>query len=120
MSEKAPGQHTAAATDIAEFISDLDGGIFERALSVALSQSSAAVIDMGKKAKVTITLDIERIESTHQVRVAHVLKFVRPTSNGRAGEETTGATVLHVGQYGALSLAQPSLLEKARQTNLPT
>ena len=119
MTEKSAGQSTSAATDIPEFITDLDGGVFERALSVALSQTAAAVIDFDKKGKVEIKFDIERIESTHQVRVAHVLKFIRPTGNGKAGEETSGATVLHVGKYGALSLAQPSLLERERQTNLP-
>lgn len=56
MTEKSAGQSTSAATDITEFISDLDGGVFERALSVALSQAAAAVIDFGKKGKV----DIER------------------------------------------------------------
>ena len=30
-----------------------------------------------------------------------------------------GATVLYVGRYGALSLAQPSLLERDRQQQLP-
>ena len=58
MTEKSAGQSTSAATDITEFISDLDGGVFERALSVALSQ--AAVIDFGKKGKVEIKFDIER------------------------------------------------------------
>ena len=36
----------SAATDVAEFISDLDGGQFERMLSIALSQSAAATVDM--------------------------------------------------------------------------
>ena len=60
MTQKSAGQSTSAATDITEFISDLDGGVFERALSVALSQAAAAVIDFGKKGKVEIKFDIER------------------------------------------------------------
>ena len=40
--------------------------------------------------------------------------------DGKAGEEETRSTVLHVGTFGALSLAQPSLLEKQqRQGELP-
>lgn len=113
---------TSAATDVAEFISDLDGGIFERLLSIALSQTSAAVIDHEKIGEVNIKLKIERIEGTHQVRIAHTLKFTKPTSMGRSSEETDGASVLHVGKYGKLSLAQPSLLErdgKTLQTRIP-
>ena len=105
-------QSTAAATDVAEFITDLDGGQFERLLSIALSQTAAAVVDNGKKGEVKVTFQVERIPGTHQVRVGHVLKFTKPTSMGRSMEETDGATVLHVGKFGALSLAQPSLLER--------
>lgn len=35
---------TRAATDVAEFITDLDGGTLEHMLSIALSQTAAAVI----------------------------------------------------------------------------
>lgn len=109
---------TAAATDVGEVISELDGGMFERMLSIALSQTAAAVIDRAKVGEVTIKFKLEQIAGTHQLRLAHTLKFTKPTMTGRSSEETEGATVLHVGKYGALSLAQPSLLEKSRQGNL--
>lgn len=109
---------TSAATDVAEFVSDLDAGQFDRQLSVALSRVAAKVIDEGRKGKVTVVLDIERIESTHQVRIGHTVKFEHPTQTGKAGEETGGATVMHVGRFGRLSLAQPSLLDKAQQTRI--
>lgn len=103
---------TRAATDVGEFFSDLDGGVLEHMLSIALSQTAAAVVDHGKKGEVTLKLKFEQIKGTHQVRVAHELKFLKPTGTGRSAEETLGATVLHVGTYGRVSLAQPSLLEK--------
>lgn len=106
---------TRAATDVAEFITDLDGGTFEHMLSTALSQTAAAVVDFDKKGQVAITLDMERIAGTHQVRLSHKLKFTKPTGLGKVSEEADGATVLHVGKYGALSLAQPSLLDNERQ-----
>ncbi len=109
----------SAATDVAEFITDLDGGMFERILSQALSETAAASIDHGKVGEVSIKLKIERIAGTHQVRLQHDVKFSKPTSMGRASEETSGATVLHVGKYGRLSLAQPSLLDNERQTKVP-
>lgn len=101
---------TRAATDVAEFITDLDGGQFDGLLSIALSQTAAAVVDHERKGEVTIKFKFERIKGTHQVRVEHDLKFAKPTGLGRSSEETSGATVLHVGRYGKLSLAQPSLL----------
>ena len=104
---------TRATTDVAEFFSDLDGGVLEHMLSTALSQTAAAVVDHGKKGEVTLKLKFERIQGTHQVRIAHELAFRKPTSTGRSMDETAGATVLHVGSYGRLSLAQPSLLPKA-------
>lgn len=103
-------ESTRAATDVPEFVSDLDGGQFEHMLSVALSEVAAAVVDRDtKKGSVHVQLDFERITGTHQVRVAHKLTFKKPTLTGKATEEACGATVLHVGKYGALSLAQPRL-----------
>lgn len=95
-----------AATDVAEFLTDLDGGQFERKLSVALSQVAAAVVDNGKTGKVTVDFSIDTIPGTHQVQVHHALKFSKPTRDGRASEEEKRSTVLHVGKYGALSLTQ--------------
>lgn len=108
---------TSAATDVTEFIGDLSAGTIERALSVALSKTAAAVVDCDKKGKVTLSFELERIAGTHQVRVGHTLQFAHPTMTGKVSEETNGADVMHVGRYGALSLAQPSLLDK-RQTQM--
>lgn len=111
-------QSTAAATDVSEFITDLDGGVFDRKLSIALSQVAAASVDNDKAGEVTVKIKFERIPGTSQVRCSHTLKFVRPTMDGKAGEEETRDTVMHVGKYGALSLAQPSLLDSDRQTKI--
>lgn len=108
----------SAATDVPEFISDLDAGMFERILSQALSETAAAAIDHGRVGEVSIKFKIEQIQGTHQVRLQHDVKFKKPTSMGTASEETSSATVLHVGKYGRLSLAQPSLLDD-RQTSMP-
>lgn len=111
---------TRAATDVGEFVSELDGGQFERQLSVALSQVAAKVVDYDKKGTVTIVLDFEKITGTFQVRVGHKVKFAHPTGTGKASEETSGATVLHVGKYGALSIAQqPLAFDATKQSRIP-
>jgi hypothetical protein len=107
-----------AATDVPAFIGDLDASLFERKLSIAISQVAASVVDFDKPGKVQIDFAFERIEGTSQVRIEHVLKFIRPTVDGKAGEEEKRATVFHVGRGGALSLAQPSLLDD-KQSRIP-
>lgn len=111
---------TAAATDVSEIVSELDAGMFERILSIALSQTAAAVIDHEKVGEVSIKFKMEKIAGTSQIRLAHDLKFAKPTSMGKSSEETSGATVLFVGRFGRLSLAQPSLLERDKQLGLPS
>lgn len=108
---------SAAATDVPELVSELDGGMFEHMLSVALSQTAARVIDHGKVGEINVKLKLEKIPGTSQIRLGHTLKFAMPTSTGKSSEETEGATVLFVGRFGRLSLAQPSLLDD-KQGNL--
>lgn len=103
---------SAAATDVGEFITDLDGGQFDRKLSIALSQVAAACVDNDKKGEVSVSFTFKRVKGTHQVTVDHCLKFNRPTQDGKAGEEEVRSTVLHVGKFGKLSLAQPALFEQ--------
>lgn len=112
------GQLTSAATDVGEFVSDLDGGMAERMLSIALSQTAAAVVDHAKKGSVSLTLTLEHIPGTHQVHIAHEIKFSKPTSTGKSSEETAGKTAMFVGKFGALSLAQTSLLDNAKHARL--
>lgn len=101
-------QTSSAATDVTELIQDLDGGMFERKLSVALSQVAAATVDNDKTGEVNIKLTFKRIPGTCQVHCEHALKFVRPTMDGKAGEEEKRTTALHVGKFGKLSIAPES------------
>lgn len=100
----SPQQFASAATDVSEFLSDLDAGVFERKLSVALSQAAAAVVDHDKVGEVTVKFSLKKIPGTSQVSCSHLLKFSRPTSGGKVSEEDSRDTVLHVGKNGRLSL----------------
>lgn len=113
-----------AATDVAALLADLDGGQLEIALSAMLSQTAAAVVDHGtngpkvRTGKVGIEFIFEHIKGTHQVSVGHRVSFTKPTSMGKAMEETEGTTVLHVGKYGALSITQQAMDFGTKQTGL--
>lgn len=98
-------QTTSAATDVGEFITDLDGGVFDRKLSVALSQVAAATVDHDKAGSVSVTFNFKKIPGTAQVHCEHHLKFTKPTLDGKAGEEEKRTTPLHVGKFGKLSIA---------------
>jgi hypothetical protein len=108
-----------AATDVAEFITDLDGGQLDTMLSVALSKTAAAVVDNSKKGKVVLELEFEQIKQTHQVVVSHKLVFKAPSRLGSTSEEVKGTSVLHVGKGGRLSLAQQRLIDEGAQSQLP-
>lgn len=105
----------SATTDVTQLLADLDGGMLEIALSRALSEVSAAVVDHGtngakvRTGKVSLEFSFEHIKGTHQVISSHRISFVKPTSMGKASEETEGQTPLHVGRFGALSITQQAI-----------
>lgn len=107
---------TSAATDVSEFISDLDAGVFERKLSTALSQVAAAVTDHDKVGEVTVKFKLSKLAGTSQVTLSHELKLSRPTSSGRATEEDKRQTVMHVGKNGRLSLVPESQVDMFKTT----
>lgn len=112
-------QFTSAATDVSEFITDLDAGVFDRKLSIALSQVAAASVDHDKVGEVSIKFSFKKIPGTSQVHVEHSLKYSKPTLDGKAGEEEKRTTPMHVGKYGKLSLAPENQLSfMDRQGNL--
>ncbi len=111
-------QSASVATDVGQFITDLDGGVFDHKLSVAISQVAAASVDNDKEGEVNIKLKFKRIPGTSQVHCEHTLKFIRPTMDGKASEEEKRTTPLHVGKFGRLSIApenQMAFLDRAGQ-----
>lgn len=111
---------TAAATDIGEFIADLDGGIFERKLSIALSQVAAAAMDNNKNGEVTVKFVFSKIPGTSQAQCEHTLKFAKPTMDGKATEEEKRTTPMHVGKYGSLTLSPANQMAFLDRQGVPT
>lgn len=69
------------ATVVPDFIGELDGGVFENKISMALSEVAFGVLNNGQKGKVVITLDIDRMSNSveeKRVMIKHKLAFVRP------------------------------------------
>lgn len=111
------------STDITTLFNDLDAGIFVERLSAALRDTALGVVTTGKKGKVTITLDLERIGDSSQVTCSHAIKSIKPTPKGRATEEATTKTPLHVGRGGALSLfpeSQTDMFKRPAEAAAPS
>lgn len=121
MSSNSNSNHssTSAATDVGEFITDLDGGQFDRMLSVALSQVAAGTCDNDGTGEVNVKFKFTKVPGAHQVICAHTLKFVRPTADGKASEEATRKTALHVGKYGRLTLAPENQVQMFARDGSP-
>lgn len=110
-------------TNVGEFFGDLDAGLFEQKLAVALSRVAAAAIDHDKGGTVSVDFTFKRIPGTKQVHCQHKLEFKSPTPNGTASENETRATALHVGKGGRLTLApenQLSFLDKVGNVSMNT
>lgn len=91
-------------TNPSELIEDLDGGVFAQKIGAALSQVAGGVVEHGRKGRVSITLDLERIGNSSQVKCAHKLTYKQPTSKGAVSEDNTTETPLYVNAGGELTL----------------
>lgn len=108
---KAPSGLNEAGTNVETFIQDLDGGVFEKKLSLALSEVAAATCDNGGEGEVVVKFSFKKIQGTSQVHCKHTLNFCRPTMSGEATEKESRITTLHVGKFGRLSLAPENQMD---------
>lgn len=102
--------------NIVDVIGDLDAGVFAQKMEAALADVAAGVVQTGKTGKVTITFELKQIATSNQVSVKHKLAYVKPTEKGKASEENTTETPMHVGPRGKLSLypeSQPDLYKSS-------
>lgn len=74
-------------TNVEQFLSDLDGGVFQEKLSRTLSDVAAHVMDFEKKGQVTLTFDVKRSGSS-QVNITHKLAYKHPPSEGKKAKTT--------------------------------
>lgn len=93
--------------DLAEFLEELDAGVFANKVTSALKATALGVAtwgDKGRKGSVTVTFDMKRIGESNQVELTHAIKYSRPTKRGKTTEDDATQTPLHVGAGGKLSL----------------
>jgi len=91
-------------TNTAEFISELNAGVFANQIGHALSEVAAGVVDNSKVGTVTLTFTLKQIASSHQVAINHKLSYKVPTKRGSRSEDTALDTPMYVGEGGCLTL----------------
>lgn len=91
-------------TDTAEFISELNAGVFAQQIGHALSEVAAGVVDNGKAGSLTLTFSMKQIAGQHQVAINHKLSYKVPTKRGSRSEDTALDTPMYVGEGGRLTL----------------
>lgn len=89
-------------TPLDEFLSDLDAGILEQQLSMALSNVAEAVVFTGKAGKISVTFNISQIKKFDQVEIKHALTISKPTPRGKQIEEESSETPMYVHKGGVL------------------
>lgn len=87
-------------TNVREFFSDLDGGVFEQKLSAVLSDVGAAVIEHNANGKIVLTIEMKRIGNSYQLHLDHTLTYTRPTVRGERREKDHTVTLMHFGKTG--------------------
>lgn len=95
------------ATNVAEMLADLNGGVFLEQVGTAMSDVALGVVNFGDKGKtgeVTLKFKMTRIGESNQIALTHAMAYKRPTSKGKRGEELSGDTPLHVNSGGRLTL----------------
>ncbi|MBD9376161.1 hypothetical protein [Pseudoxanthomonas sp. PXM04] len=95
------------ATNVAEMLADLNGGVFLEQVGTAMSDVALGVVNFGDKGKtgeVTLKFKMTRIGESNQIALTHAMAYKRPTSKGKRGEELSGDTPLHVNTGGRLTL----------------
>lgn len=98
------------ATNVPDFLGELNAGVLQEKLSIALSDAALAQINNGtggKKATVGLTFTFQQMGDNDQVIISHKLTQSLPTKRGKKSEEDTTDTAMFVGKGGKMSISPP-------------
>lgn len=91
-------------SNILDILPDLNAGVFLEKVNAALTDAAARCIDLGKKAQVTITIDLNQIGESNQVAITHTLQSSIPKARGKIVETDATDTPMHVSPSGEIAL----------------
>ena len=94
-------------TDVDEFVSELEAGIFKDRLAMMLTETALGAVMFNRKGKVSIEFDISRVNESGQVMINSTLKHKKPTKRGEATESVISQTPMWGGRGGVITIDQP-------------
>jgi hypothetical protein len=100
---------TNRATNVPDFLGELDGGIFETKFAGALNEVALGVLNNGQVGEITLKFKVQRLGKSleeKRVMITHKLIYVRPTPRGKFSEENTTETPMYVNRGGRLTILQ--------------
>lgn len=98
--------------DVAQLLSDLDGGSLLHQIAFAVHESAKSVVrhsDGRQKGKVQITMDIEHVKNAEQVVLHHKLEFKVLQPRGHQVEVVQNESPVHVTARGVSLLPDNQL-----------
>ncbi|TKI02304.1 hypothetical protein [Martelella alba] len=100
---------TNHATNVPDFLGELDGGVFETKIASALNEVALGVLNNGSTGEITLKFKVARLSKSleeKRVMITHKMSYVRPTPRGKFSEEDTTETPMYVNRGGKLTILQ--------------
>jgi hypothetical protein len=94
-------------TNIDDFMSELEAGIFKDRLALMLTDSALGAVVNNAVGKVKIEFNIKRLNEHGQVMIETKLQHVKPTKRGAIAEHLSSQTPMWVGRGGVVTIEQP-------------
>jgi hypothetical protein len=98
---------TNRATNVPDFLGELDGGVFETKIASALNEVALGVMNNGSAGEVTLKFKVAPMSKSREekrVMITHKMSYVRPTPRGKFSEEDTTETPMYVNRGGELTI----------------
>ena len=92
-------------TNIPDFFSELDAGVFGNKLSAALNDVAIGTNKNGGTGEIHVIFKFTQSDA-EPVKISHKLTMVTPTKRGKKSEEDTTETPMWVGKGGKLTILQ--------------
>ncbi|MDX1816084.1 MAG: hypothetical protein R3180_00085 [Marinobacter sp.] len=108
------------ATDLPEFINDLDGGVYAEKVARALSDVAGGVIDHQKGGEVTLKFKLARVGNSYRVAIKHSLTYKVPEANGSFSQENTTESIMHVNTGGRMTVFPENQGQLLTRTGQPS
>lgn len=95
---------TKQQKDFAHTLLHLDAGMVQKKLTEALANAAIGTVNFDKQGEVILSFKIKRMSETGQVDIAHGVKSVVPTANGKITEENTTHSAMWVHTSGLVTV----------------